>query len=149
MATAVAVSLPWSTSATGVLVVLGLITLVPVLDGVAVRREVLSAAGGLPVLLWVLGVIGMLWADVSWSERIAGLSGFPGARGIWTTERRAPLQINSLGLRDVERKLAKPAGTLRIGLHGDSMVEGAQVSQEANFAALAERRLRAEGYRSS
>jgi O-antigen ligase len=76
LATAVAVSLPWSTSATGILVVLWLITLFPVLDGAAVRREVLSAAGGLPVLLWVLGAIGMLWADVSWSERIAGLSGF-------------------------------------------------------------------------
>jgi O-antigen ligase len=76
LATAVAVSLPWSTSATGILVVLWLITLVPVLDGAAVRREVLSAAGGLPVLLWVLGAIGMLWADVNWSERIAGLSGF-------------------------------------------------------------------------
>ena len=36
----------------------------------------LSAAGGLPVLLWALGAVGMLWADVSWSERIAGLSGF-------------------------------------------------------------------------
>src|ERR1700745_2298423 len=76
LATAVAVSLPWSTSATGILVVLWLITLVPVLDGAAVRREVLSAAGGLPVLLWLLAAIGMLWADVSWSERVAGLSGF-------------------------------------------------------------------------
>jgi O-antigen ligase len=76
LVTAVAVSLPWSTSATGILVVLWLITLLPVLDVAAVRREVLSAAGGLPVLLWALGAIGMLWADVSWSERIAGLSGF-------------------------------------------------------------------------
>src|SRR5262249_60779675 len=42
----------------------------------AARREVLSAAGGLPVLLWLLAAIGMLWADVSWSERVAGLSGF-------------------------------------------------------------------------
>ena len=55
LATAVAASLPWSTSATGILVVLWLITLVPVLDGAAVRREVLSAAGALPVFLWVLG----------------------------------------------------------------------------------------------
>ncbi len=76
LAAAVAVSLPWSTSATGVLVVVWLIALVPTLDAAAVRREALSGAGGLPLLLWMLAAIGMLWADVSWSERIAGLSGF-------------------------------------------------------------------------
>ena len=75
-----------------------------------------------------------------------GFDSTPGARGIWTTEHRAPLQINSLGLRDVERTVTKPAGTLRIGLLGDSMVEAAQVSQEATFGAIAERRLRAEGH---
>ena len=69
-------SLPWSTSATGILIVLWLIALVPTLDAASVRREVMSAAGGLPVLLWVLGALGMLWADVTWSERIAGLGGF-------------------------------------------------------------------------
>jgi O-antigen ligase len=73
---AVAVSLPWSTSATGILVVLWLIALAPTLDGASLRREVVSPAGGLPVLLWALGALGMLWADASWSERIAGLSGF-------------------------------------------------------------------------
>jgi O-antigen ligase len=76
LAAAVAVSLPWSTSATGILIVLWLVALVPTLDVAAVRREVLSAAGGLPVLLWVLAAIGMLWADVSWSERITGLNSF-------------------------------------------------------------------------
>jgi O-antigen ligase len=76
LVTAVAVSLPWSTSATAILIVLWLIALVPTLDAASVRRELLSAAGGLPVLVWALGAIGMLWADVSWSERIAGLSGF-------------------------------------------------------------------------
>src|SRR6478735_6824835 len=76
LAAAVAVSLPWSTSATSILIVLWIIAVVPTLDVPSVRREVLSAAGGLPVLLWILGAIGMLWADVSWSERMAGLSGF-------------------------------------------------------------------------
>ena len=76
LATAVAVSLPWSTSATSILIALWLIALVPTLDASSVRREVLSPAGGLPLLLWALGAIGMLWADVSWSDRIAGLSGF-------------------------------------------------------------------------
>ena len=76
LVTAVAVSLPWSTSASSILIVLWLIALVPTLDAASVRRELLSAAGGLPVLLWAFGAIGMLWADVSWSDRIAGLSGF-------------------------------------------------------------------------
>jgi len=76
LATAVMVSLPWSTSATSILIALWLIALVPTLDPSSVRREVLSAAGGLPLLLWALGAVGMLWADVSWSDRIAGLSGF-------------------------------------------------------------------------
>src|SRR5215470_337459 len=66
-----------------------------------------------------------------------GFESTPGGRGIWTTEHRARLQLNSLGLRDVERDLAKPAGTFRIGLLGDSMVEAAQVSQQATFGAIA------------
>jgi O-antigen ligase len=76
LAAAVAVSLPWSTSATGILVVLWLIALLPTLDGASLRRELLSATGGLPVLLWALGAVGMLWAEASWGDRIAGLSGF-------------------------------------------------------------------------
>src|SRR5215467_4691207 len=33
-------------------------------------------ARGLPVALWCLGVIGTLWADVSWHDRFAGLDSF-------------------------------------------------------------------------
>jgi hypothetical protein len=75
-----------------------------------------------------------------------GFDSTPGAQGIWITEHRSIVRINSLGLRDVERQIAKPAGTFRIGLTGDSMVEAMQVEQAATFAALAERRLRQEGY---
>jgi O-antigen ligase len=73
---AVAMSLPWSTSITGVLIVLWFIALAPTLDAASLRREVMSAPGGLPILLWTLGASGTLWADVSLSERIGGLSGF-------------------------------------------------------------------------
>jgi O-antigen ligase len=75
LAIAVAVSLPWSTSATGILIVLWLAALVPTLDRASVRRALAHPAGGLPVALWAFVVIGMLWADVSWSERVAALRG--------------------------------------------------------------------------
>src|SRR5438105_12698684 len=75
-AVALAMVLPWSTSATSILLVVWLITLIPTLDAVAIWREVKSPAGGLPILLWLLGAVGMLWADVSWPERFAALGGF-------------------------------------------------------------------------
>ena len=48
----------------------------PLSTPLTVRRELGSAAGGLPVLLWMLAAIGMLWADVSWSEQIDGMGGY-------------------------------------------------------------------------
>jgi len=76
LAVAVVVSLPWSTTATSVLIVLWLVALVPTLDWPALRRELWTPAGGLPVLLWLLGVLGMLWADAPWRERLGGLDSF-------------------------------------------------------------------------
>ena len=46
------------------------------LDITLVCREIATLAGGLPVALWLLAAIGMLWADVGWLDRLAGLSGF-------------------------------------------------------------------------
>lgn len=76
LAVAVAVSLPWSTTATGILIALWLIAALPTLELGALRREIESLAGGLPVLLWVLAALGLLWADVSWSERLGGFDSF-------------------------------------------------------------------------
>jgi O-antigen ligase len=75
-AVAVAASLPWSTSATSILLALWLVTLLPSLDVAAVQRELKTAAGGLPVLLVLIAAAGTLWADVSWSDRFNGLGGF-------------------------------------------------------------------------
>jgi hypothetical protein len=75
-AVAIAVSLPWSTSATGILVGLWAAALLPTLHWSEVRGEVLTPAGGLPVLLAMLGVAGMLWADGTWVERWEGLGSF-------------------------------------------------------------------------
>jgi O-antigen ligase len=76
LAVAVVVSLPWSTTATSILIVLWLAALAPTLDAAALRRELWTPAGGLPVLFWLLGVVGMLWADVSLRERLGGLDSF-------------------------------------------------------------------------
>jgi hypothetical protein len=76
VAVAVVVSLPWSTSTSLILIVLWLVTVLPTLAVADMRRELLTAAGGLPVLLWVLAAVGMLWADVPWAERVDGLGGF-------------------------------------------------------------------------
>lgn len=77
LAVALAVSLPWSTSATSILAVLWLIALLPTLDAAALRRVLSAPAGGLPVLLWMIGLIGMLWAvDVPMAERLNGLKSF-------------------------------------------------------------------------
>ena len=77
LAVALAASLPWSTSATSILAVLWGIAVLPTLNVSAVRRTLLTAAGGLPVLFWLLALAGMLWAvDVSMAERWDGLSPF-------------------------------------------------------------------------
>jgi O-antigen ligase len=76
LAVAIAVSLPWSTSAVGILVGIWFFTLVPVLRWDELRREILTPAGGLPVLLVLLGVAGVLWADVTLLERWKGLDSF-------------------------------------------------------------------------
>jgi O-antigen ligase len=76
LAVAVAMSLPWSTSATGILIAIWAIVLLPVVDWRDLRDVVATLAGGLPVLLVLLGVAGMLWAGVNWHERWDGLSSF-------------------------------------------------------------------------
>jgi O-antigen ligase len=73
---AVAIALPWSTSAVGIAIAVWLVLLLPSLDAACLKRELATAAGGLPVLLWGFSAIGMLWADASWHDRLAGLDGF-------------------------------------------------------------------------
>jgi len=77
LAVALAASLPWSTSATGILAGLWLLAVIPTLDAAALRRVLSTPAGGLPVMLWALGLVGMLWASgVPFAERLDGLSSY-------------------------------------------------------------------------
>jgi O-antigen ligase len=77
LAVALAASLPWSTSATGILAGLWLLVVIPTLDAAALRRVLSTPAGGLPVMLWALGLVGMLWASgLPFAERLDGLSSY-------------------------------------------------------------------------
>ncbi|MDP2294732.1 MAG: O-antigen ligase family protein [Pseudolabrys sp.] len=71
-----AVALPWSKTLTSILLTLWLIALVPTLNLADVRREIATPAGGLPILLFALGLLGMAWTHASWPERLGGFDSF-------------------------------------------------------------------------
>jgi O-antigen ligase len=73
---AVAASLPWSTSATTVLIVLWLLALLPTLQRAPLLEVVRTPAGGLPVGLCALALVGMLWSGTSMAERWDGFQAF-------------------------------------------------------------------------
>ena len=76
LAVALAASLPWSTSATSIIAALWLAAFIPICDVARLRQIALGPAGGLPLLLVLLGAVGMLWADVAWADRFNGMSSF-------------------------------------------------------------------------
>jgi hypothetical protein len=69
----------------------------------------------------------------------------PGSRMHWTSEGDGWVEINSLGMRDVERKVEKTPGVLRIAVFGDSMTEGVQVNLDQTYTQQLERRLKDRG----
>jgi O-antigen ligase len=69
LAVAVAVSLPWSTSASGILLSLWVTALIPTFSWRDVRHQLVTLVGGLPVLLLLLGALGAIWANVTWQAR--------------------------------------------------------------------------------
>lgn len=104
-------------------------------------------------LLLILGSVAVAVAVLEVALRLAGISygSFytrdvhtgaalrPGARGRWPAEGNLFIRISSEGLRDREHGKAKPPGTLRIAVLGDSYVEALQVLPEENFPSVMER----------
>jgi O-antigen ligase len=76
LAVAVAASLPWSTSATGLLVVIWLIALLPTINLNDLRAQLAHPAGGVPVVFAMLMLLGVLWADATVAERIAAAKAY-------------------------------------------------------------------------
>ena len=76
LAIATAASLPWSTSATGILVVLWLVAILPTLDVAALRGELSHPAAALALLLVALAALGILWSEASWTRALEGFKPF-------------------------------------------------------------------------
>lgn len=73
---AMAISLPWSTSASGIIAVLWLLAAIPTLDLQLLKRIAATPAGGIPILLLAFGAAGMSWAHVSPVEQFGGFTSF-------------------------------------------------------------------------
>lgn len=69
-----AAALPWSTTAVTVFLILWLVTLVPTIDPPGFLRTLRRPAALLPVIFVTLTVLGMLWAEGSWSGAFHGLA---------------------------------------------------------------------------
>src|SRR5262245_53648445 len=75
-------------------------------------------------------------------DPVLGWRHIPGTTAHWYQEGEGWIEINSLGMRDPERTIAKPSGTFRIAVFGDSMTEAVQVYPAQTYCHLLESRLR-------
>ena len=73
LAAMTAASLPWSTTAPAVFIVLWLIVLVPTVDWQAFGRLLAHPACVLPLVFFTLALIGVLWSDGGWSDGLRGV----------------------------------------------------------------------------
>lgn len=76
MVVAVAMCLPWSTSATAICTGLWLAALIPTIEPERFKRLFAEPAVWLPCALFGLAVLGMIWADVSWAHRLDGVGSY-------------------------------------------------------------------------
>src|SRR5689334_11822202 len=72
----IALALPWSTSGVVILVCLWALTLLPTIEWDELVAEMRRPAAFLPVALFALAALGMLWADVSLKERFRGIDSY-------------------------------------------------------------------------
>ena len=73
LAAITAASLPWSTTAPAVSLVLWLVVLFPTVDWRAFVRGLARPACMLPLALFLLAVAGVFWSEATWSASLAGI----------------------------------------------------------------------------
>jgi len=90
-----------------------------------------------------LRIAGVTYPFTSQRDDNRGTARLPGISFWQTDEGEAYVTINRAGFRDSDRPEAKPSGTFRIAVLGDSMVEALQVPVEQRFTELTEATLNA------
>jgi len=120
------------------------------------RRALLNASVvlaalvvGLCIAEIALRLIGFSYPPFHQPDPITGLGLRPNTSGWYRKEGQAYVATNSQGLHDRERALAKPPGTYRVAVLGDSYPEALQVDVERTFWRLLEQRLEACAFRSA
>jgi len=108
-------------------------------------QKILLLLGGLAIAL-VLAEVGLRIVGFSHFNPYSadGELGFalkPNAEGWWRREGATYVTINSHGLRDHERAIAKPQDVIRIAVLGDSFAEAFQVPMEQAFWTVIEQKL--------
>lgn len=107
-------------------------------------RSLLLVTGLLVALLLTevgLRVSGFSHFNPYIADQEVGYSLRPNAAGWWLKEGATYVRINSQGLRDREHTFAKPPGTIRIAVLGDSFAEAFQVPMEKTFWTVMEQRV--------
>lgn len=118
-------------------------------------REVVFALVPLAVVLLVAGIAGEWWLRARHADERAAIAAKAKGREPCTQASADPLRIyegvpgkcgqNSLGFRDREHAVAKPAGTFRIAIVGDSVAHGQGVAPDEALGRVLERELAARG----
>lgn len=88
-----------------------------------------------------LRVAGYSYPEFYTRDEVRGAALLPGAEGWYRKEGEAYVRINSDGFRDQEHVIAKPEGTFRIVILGDSYCEALSISPEEAFWSVMRRKL--------
>jgi len=100
-----------------------------------------SLALGLIVAEVCLRILGVSHPLPYAPDEFCGTRLRPGFEGWWRKEGSAFVRINRFGFRHGDRQPAKPPGTLRVAVLGDSYIEAFQVSDDETFCAALEQEL--------
>jgi O-antigen ligase len=74
LAVLVAAALPWSTSGVAIFMVLWFVALVPTVEPRSLLQSLKRPASVLPLAFFALAIVGTLWSEGAWPDRIHGIS---------------------------------------------------------------------------